>query len=144
MLMSFGTLAAQASPPGYGADRPPIPYAYASVTRQHHLMEYKPTPQEYQKLLNVLHIDDRSFERETRNGKSLAEIANRQNASVRKVTKLVTSQMKDHIEQSKRDHRITEDQARYLKDHVQEYAKNAVNRKSVSLDHYPTHHRFEW
>lgn len=127
VLIGGGSVTAQAAPVKHIPDQSPVRH-YAGPFTHKHMMGFEQTPQERQKLLSLLHIDNERFEREIRHGKSIAEIAVDRDVSVKAVIKLIERQIKDHIEQDKRDHRLTAKQASDMKKNARERATEIVYR----------------
>jgi hypothetical protein len=140
MLISWGTMTAQASPQEHPSNHPML--GYSKLAPHHYQLNFKPNPQEYKEILSVLHIDHRTFERETQRGKSLAKIAAQQHVAEKKVIKLIAKQMRNQIDQDRRERRITAEQAAYMKKHVQEEAKEVVNERWLNSRRGPMHNRF--
>lgn len=124
MLVGGGTVTAQASPLNHDYGQSP---AMHGESMQHkHTMEFEQSPQERRKMLALLNISEDRFERQIRHGKSIAEIAANRDVPLKTVIRLIEDQMKDHIEQDKRRHHITPQQAAEMKKHVREQAREIV------------------
>jgi predicted RecB family nuclease len=55
-----------------------------------------PSKEEQAQMLNLLGIDEKTFRDYVQKGKSLAEIAKRQNVEVQRVVDLLEAQLKEH------------------------------------------------
>jgi hypothetical protein len=130
MIMSWGTLTAQASAQSHVPDQQPM--IHIKVVQHNYVL--KQTPEEHRRLLALLDIDERTYQREIRHGRSLADIAKHQDVAEKKVIKLIAKQMKSHIDLDKREHRITAVQASYMKEHAKEYAEELVNRRMEQMN----------
>jgi hypothetical protein len=125
VLIGGGAVTAQASPLQEFSDQ--LPKIHSEQRPQQHMLNFKQTPAERSKMLSLLHIDEKQFNREIRHGKSIAEIAADRNVSKRAVIKLLKHQIKDHIDLAKREHRISPAQASDMKKHATEHATELVN-----------------
>jgi hypothetical protein len=132
MLMSWGTLTVQASAQSHAPDQQPM--IQIKVVQHNYVMNLRQTPEEHRKLLALLDINEQTYQREIRHGRSLADIAKHQDVAEKKVIKLIAKQMKSHIDLDKREHRITAAQASYMKEHAKEYAEVLVNRKPERMN----------
>lgn len=87
-----------------------------------------------EELLALLQIDEQTFRQEKESGKSLAEIGAEHNVSRQEIVDLVLKHMNQHLDKGVAEGRLTEDQAKEMKNHAAEKAQEMVDGKHMGFD----------
>lgn len=85
--------------------------------------------EDYNKLLTLLKIDDKTFKEEMKAGKTLAVVAKEQGVSEQKLQTFLEKQMTQHLEAGVKAGRLTADQAEKMKSGMPEQVTKMMNGK---------------
>jgi len=124
LLFSWNTLAAQASPQDHRPGHAPV--MQIRMIRDLHAAYFRPTLKDYEELLELLDMKHWEFQREIDRGRSLAEIAKRQDVSEKKVIKLIEKQMKEHVKRAEKQGHISKEQANRMNKRAKDDAERLV------------------
>jgi hypothetical protein len=94
-----------------------------------------PSREEHEQILKLLGISEKKFRHFVEEGKSLEEIANKQDVEICRLVDLIEEHLRRGIDRDVREQRIPRHKAEELKEHARERAEEIVNQKPVMPPH---------